>query len=61
MTKEEILNQLDSLGQHCSEMASHEEEGSTWHKDVEALEEAIKVIKGSDYEFSKSNYENVRA
>lgn len=49
MTKEEILNQLDSLGQHCSEMARHEEEGSTWHKDVEALEEAIKIIKGGGY------------
>lgn len=45
MTKEEILNQLDDLQDHCMRMASYEEEGSTWHKDVEALEEAIKIIK----------------
>ena len=59
MTKEEILNQLDSLGQHCSEMARHEEEGSTWHKDVEALEEAIKIIKGGGYGLPEENNEVV--
>lgn len=50
MNKEEILDQLYGLAQHCSEMACREEEGSTWHKDVEALEETIKIIERGSME-----------
>lgn len=45
MTKEEVIEQLESLINHCKDSADIEEPNSIWHKDIAALTIAIKIIK----------------
>ena len=45
MTKEEVIEQLESIKDHCKDSADIEEPDSIWHKDIAALTIAIKIIK----------------
>lgn len=49
MTIEEIISQLESLRVNSAEFAESEERdgeyNTIWHKDIEAIDEAIKIIK----------------
>ena len=45
MTKEQIINQLESLKAHCEDFVDRDEEDSVWKKDVEALGNAIEMLK----------------
>ena len=45
MTKEEVIEQLESIKDHCKDFADIEEPDRIWHKDIAALTIAIKIIK----------------
>lgn len=47
MTKEEVIEQLESLKNNSESFATIEEPNSIWHKDIAALTIAIKIIKKS--------------
>lgn len=42
MTIEEIITQLEDIKAHCKAMARYH--GGVWQDDVEALENAIKIL-----------------
>ena len=46
MSNKEIIEQLEGLRSHCSSMIDKEDPESPWRADVEALNEAIKVMAG---------------
>ena len=46
MSIKEIIEQLEGLRSHCSSMIDKEDLESPWRADVEALNEAIKVMAG---------------
>ena len=52
MKREEIIEQLDSLEDHCKSFAEKDEPDNIWNKDVEALKEAKIIIKEAE---SRSN------
>lgn len=48
MTYDEIIEQLENIKDHCSDMARGKDADEIWQKDVDALDEAIDII--ADYE-----------
>ena len=48
MTREIMINQLKDLRCHCEEMARYDLLESTWRKDLEALDLAIKALEQED-------------
>lgn len=45
MTKEEIINQLEGLKDYAKDMCLWSDLVDDWTKDIQALTEAIKIIK----------------
>lgn len=54
MSNKEIIKQLESLREHCSEMVDKEDPEDIWRTDVQALDEAIKAIAGLDIDQNKN-------
>ena len=46
MPVEEIISQLESLAEHCDSMMDRDDPESIWSVDKEALQEAVKRLKG---------------
>lgn len=46
MSMEEIIRQLESLGDHCSSMIDKDDPESIWRDDVEALNGAVEILSG---------------
>lgn len=42
----EIISQLESLAEHCDSMIDKDDPESIWRVDTEALQEAVKKLKG---------------
>ena len=51
MTNKEIINQLENLKDHCQDWVDTDEENNIWHKDVVALDRAIKVFQRKERSF----------
>ena len=45
MNREEIIEQLESLEDHCQSFAEKGDSDCIWNKDVEALKKAKDIIK----------------
>lgn len=45
MNRENVIQQLEQLKEHCSDMVRTNEENECWKKDSEALKSAIDIIK----------------
>lgn len=43
MTKQEVIEQLESLKRHCESFDAVDDD--IWHSDVEALEKAINILE----------------
>lgn len=46
MKLDEVINQLEDIQDHCKSMIDKDDPEGPWQKDVEALDYAIKVLKG---------------
>lgn len=58
MTRNEALEQLESLKEHCKEMM--EDDDSIWSRDVDALNVAIEVVKEVVRLEQKTQIENLK-
>lgn len=48
MTYKEIMNQIESIRDHCKDMARGKDADEIWQRDADALDEAMDII--ADYE-----------
>lgn len=52
MTKEEVIDQLESIKRHCESMVDENEVHDIWRADTIALKIAIEIIKKQPSEIS---------